>query len=301
MAPTQKRRWLKNLIALLLAPVLFYGWLRWFEQRTVFQPASRLDATGDELGFPREDVWLDTSDGGRIHGWFFPGRRGTNGPVFLLSHGNGGNISHRLDLYDALLRLEAAVFAFDYRGYGRSGGRPSEAAAYLDAEAAHEWLVSRGFPASRVIGHGESLGGGVVAELALRRELAGLVLQSSYTSVPDLGAEIFPWLPVRTMGRIKFAVRDKLPKIHVPVLVLHSRQDTIIPHHHGRRNFEAANEPKLFGELKGDHNDGLLVDRDAFMDSVGQFLALLEARRKGVAAAKDEPPNAGHAEVNEAP
>jgi fermentation-respiration switch protein FrsA (DUF1100 family) len=211
----------------------------------------------------------------RLHAWYYPGKAKTNGLAFLLCHGNGGNISHRLDQYDALLRLGVSVLAFDYRGYGRSDGSAGEEGAYRDAEAAYDWLRARGFPTEKIIAHGESLGGGVAAELALRRSVGGLVLQSTFTSVPDLGSEIFPWLPVRTLGRIKLATLDKLPEIRVPVLVLHSRADTVIPFHHGERNFAAANEPKLFHELNGDHNDGLVVDRDAFGRCVGGFIQLI--------------------------
>jgi fermentation-respiration switch protein FrsA (DUF1100 family) len=295
--PTRNRRRLKNLVGLVLAPFLFFAWLRWFEQRTVFQPTKRLEATGEELGFPRQEAWFDTADGGRVHAWYFPGARGTNGPVFLVCHGNGGNISHRLALYDALLRLDSAVLAFDYRGYGRSPGRPSESRAILDAEAAHAWLEEHGFPPHRIIAHGESLGGGVATELALRRQVGGLILQSTFTSVPDLGAEVFPWLPVRTLGRIRFDIRAKLPAVQVPVLVLHSRIDSVIPFHHGESNFAAAHEPKRFQELQGDHNDGLSVDHAAFSDGVRQLLAMMEVKEKKVARAAGDPPNAAHAKA----
>jgi fermentation-respiration switch protein FrsA (DUF1100 family) len=272
---TLRQRNRRRLLTLLAAVAGFYVWLIWFERRNVFQPTSALDASGEEIGFPKEDVWLTASDGVRLHAWYYSGRAGTNGIAFLLCHGNGGNISHRLDQYDALLRLDVAVLAFDYRGYGRSDGSPGEAGVYRDAEAAHDWLQARGFSAEKIVAHGESLGGGVAAELALRRPVGGLVLQSTFTSVPDLGSEIFPWLPVRTLGRIKLATRDKLPRVRVPVLVLHSRADTIIPFHHGERNFAAANEPKLFHELNGDHNDGLVVDRDAFSRGLGEFIQLI--------------------------
>jgi fermentation-respiration switch protein FrsA (DUF1100 family) len=258
-------------------------------------------ATGEELGFPRQETWINTADGGRVHAWYFPGRRATNGPVFLVCHGNGGNVSHRLDLYDALLRLDSAVLAFDYRGYGRSPGRPSESRAISDAEAAHAWLEERGFPPRRIVAHGESLGGGVAAALALRRSVGGLVLQSTFTSVPDLGAELFPWLPVRTLGRIRFDIRGKLPAIQVPVLVLHSRIDSVVPFHHGESNYATANEPKRFQELQGDHNDGLSVDREAFSAGIRQLLSLLAAAEKKVAPAAGDPPNAAHVEAPDSP
>jgi len=262
----------RRVLVLVVTMLGFYAWLRWFERRNVFQPTRPLDATGHELGFPRDEAWFDTTDGVRLHAWYFPGHADSNGPVFLLCHGNGGNISHRLDQYDALLRFGVAVLAFDYRGYGQSEGAVSEEGTYRDAEAAHDWLRQRGFQPERIIVHGESLGGGVAAELALRRPVGGLVLQSTFTSIPDLGAEYFPWLPVRTLGTIRYDTRSKLSRINVPVLVLHSRGDTIIPFAHGERLAAAAGNPQALRELAGDHNDALEVDRDAFNRAIAGFL-----------------------------
>jgi uncharacterized protein len=300
-APHNQRRWIKNLIALALAPVLFVAWLRWFEQRSVYQPTRPLDATGEEIGFPKQDVWMELSDGGRLHAWYYPGERAAAGEVFLLCHGNGGNISHRLDQYEVLLRLGVAVLAFDYRGYGQSSGSPGEERTYEDAEAAWRWLREEGYPAERIIVLGESLGGAVATELARRRTVGGLILQSSFTSVPDLGAEIFPWLPVRTLGRIKYDNQARLSGLTVPVLVMHSRADTIIPFRHGERNFAAAREPKLFRELRGDHNDTLAVDRNAFSEGVSDFLELLRHRGKEVEAGGPATPNAGHVKTSVQP
>ena len=283
IAATHRSHRRRNLYVLLAAMVGFYAWLRWFERRNVYQPYATLEATGDEIGFPRQDVWLNTSDGVRLHSWYYPGHASTNGRAFLLCHGNGGNISHRLDQYESLLGQGGAVLAFDYRGYGRSSGSPGETGTYRDAEAAFDWLLAQGFQTAQIVAHGESLGGGVAAELALRRPVGGLVLQSTFTSVTDLGAEIFPWLPVRTLSTIRYATRDKLGRIRVPLLVMHSRADTIIPFYHGERNFAAANEPKLFHELRGDHNDTIETDREAFNEGVRAFLARLGPARKEIA------------------
>src|SRR5262249_52582451 len=145
------------------------------------------------------DVYFETADNVRLNGWFFPA--GTNSPraalAVLVCHGNAGNISHRLELCRALLATGVSVFVFDYRGYGRSKGRPSEEGTYRDAQAAYRWLQEKGFAGSNILAYGESLGGGVAAELALRERLGGLILQSTFTSIPDIGAELFPWLPVR--------------------------------------------------------------------------------------------------------
>ena len=234
-------------------------------------------ATSADLGRPCDDVWFKARDGVELNGWFFPA--GTNSPrghlAILICHGNGGNISHRFGLHQALLETGASLFAFDYRGYGRSQGRPSEEGTYLDAQAAHEWLRQKGFAGKNIIVFGESLGGGVASELCLREETGGLILQSTFTSIPDIGAELYPWLPVRWMSRIKYDTRAKLPRLKIPVLIMHGRQDELIGFLHSERNFAAANEPKVFWEIKGEHNDPL-ADRPQFLEGIEKFLKVID-------------------------
>jgi hypothetical protein len=251
--------------------------LRWFEHSQVYHPDRVLAATGAELGRPFEDVRFKASDGVELNGWFIPAA--TNSPraqlAVLLCHGNAGNISHRIEICKALLATGVNVFIFDYRGYGRSEGRPSEEGTYRDAQAAYQWLQQRQFPGTNIIAFGESLGGGVAAELAAREPVGGLVLQSTFTSIPDMGADLFPWLPVRWLGKIHYDTRSKLPRLNVPVLVMHSPADELIGFRHGQRNFAAANEPKLFWELKGDHNDPL-ADPRHFTSGLEKFIGLIK-------------------------
>ncbi len=154
--------------------------LRWFEHSQVYHPDRVLVATGAELGRPFEDTVFKASDGVALNGWFFPAS--TNSPrahlAVLICHGNAGNISHRLDTCAALLATGVNVFVFDYRGYGRSQGRPSEEGTYCDAQAAYQWLRQKGFAGTNIIAFGESLGGGVAAELAVREPVGGLVLKA---------------------------------------------------------------------------------------------------------------------------
>ena len=268
---------IKKLVGLLLTCLLLIIMLRWFEHSQVYHPDRILTATGAELGRPFEDVSFKASDGTQLNGWFFPAH--TNSPrsrlALLLCHGNAGNISGRLDMCAALLETGVNVFLFDYRGYGRSEGRPSEEGTYLDAQAAHQWLQRKGFQGKHIIAFGESLGGGIASELALREPLGGLVLQSTFSSVPDIGAELFPWLPVRWISTIKYETCAKLPRLKIPVLVMHSRQDEMVRFHHAEKNFAAANEPKLFWELKGQHNGALNEPQD-FIAGMEKFLELVE-------------------------
>ena len=274
----RKRRtaWIIRIVACL---AVIYFVLRWFEHRQVYQPYAAMEANGSELGRPFEDVYFQASDRVRLNAWFFPAATGSPRKdwVYLLCHGNAGNISHRLDHVAALLETGAGVLALDYRGYGRSEGRPTEEGTYLDAQAGHAWLRQKGFAAARIVALGESLGGGIASELALRETVGGVILQSTYTSVTDLGAELFPWLPVRWMSTIKYDTRSKLPRIKVPVLIMHSRGDSLIGFHHAEKNFAAANEPKRLWEIAGDHNLFLDVDRAKYLEGLEKLLQLMEA------------------------
>jgi fermentation-respiration switch protein FrsA (DUF1100 family) len=209
--------------------------------------------------------------GERVNAWYFPAQS-AGGPVVLVCHGNAGNISHRIELAALLLEAGAGVLLLDYRGYGRSDGKPGEENTYRDAQASYHWLTSKGLAGKNIIGYGESLGGGVISELAMRETLGGLILQSTFTSMPDLGAELFPWLPVRLISTIKYNTRAKLPKLHLPVLILHSRRDDLIAFHHAEENFAAANEPKFLREITGGHNDALVSSRPAMLAAIREFL-----------------------------
>jgi hypothetical protein len=289
---TRKRKLAKALIELLVTCVLIVLMLRWFEHSQVYHPERMLATTGAALGRPFEDALFKAGDGVILDGWFFPASTNSHRRrlAILLCHGNAGNISHRLDTCVALLATGANVFVFDYRGYGRSQGRPSEEGTYRDAQAAYQWLRQKGFSGTNIIAFGESLGGGVAAELAARELIGGLVLQSTFTSIPNMGAELFPWLPVRWLGTIRYDTRSKLPRLKVPVLVMHSPADELIGFHHGQRNFAAANEPRLFWELRGDHNSPL-DDPQHFITGVEKFLTLIETgRAPGSGGTNSNPP-----------
>ena len=248
--------------------------IRWFEHRQVYAPSRKHEARAADLGLPFEEVLFHAADGVRLHGWFFPAAASSprRDLVILLLHGNAGNVSHRLQFYETWLGLGVNVFAFDYRGFGLSDGKASEEGTYRDAQAAMAWLRGRGFPEERVIVIGKSLGGGVASELAVRERVGALVLQSTFTSIPDIGAELFPWLPVRWLHSIKYDTLNKLPRIEVPVLIVHSRTDDLIGFRHAERNFSAAREPKMFLETAGDHTNVLEVDRAGYVAGLDNFL-----------------------------
>lgn len=275
----------RRMLHWVIYPLLILGglWLffRWFEQSNVYHPTRTWWATGAELQRPWEDLRCTTRDGVELSAWFFPAH--AHDPfrdvAILLSHGNGGNLSHRLSLLRLLTGAGFNVLAYDYRGYGKSQGRPSEVGTYEDAEAALSWLKNKGFPENRILAWGESLGGGIASELAARHPgLGGLVLQSTFTSLTDLGSELFPFLPVRTLARYHYNTIQKLPRIACPVLILHSRTDSLIPFQHAEKNFAAASEPKLLREVSGDHNDQPDVEPERFKEALVEFTQKLPKR-----------------------
>ena len=220
-----------------------------------------------------EDVSIETADGVTLHGWFVPGR---SQRVLLFFHGNAGNISHRLGSIRQFRNLELSVFIIDYRGYGQSGGRTSEAGLYRDADAAWDYLTeTRGVRPQDIVVFGRSMGASVAAQLAARQQPLALIVESSFTSVPDIAKELYPWLPVRWLSRMNHATRDYVRDVSCPVLVVHSQDDEIIPFHHARAIFEAAPAAHSLLTLRGSHNDAHTWDERAYIEGIWRFLAAL--------------------------
>jgi alpha-beta hydrolase superfamily lysophospholipase len=243
------------------------------QSHLVFYPGTgrEIIATPNQVGLPYEDIQLKTSDGISLHGWYIPASQPRGTVLFL--HGNAGNISYRLDSVQMFHRLGYNTLIFDYRGYGNSGGTPSEQGTYRDAEAAWRHLTEqRHIPSCRIVLFGESMGGAIAAWLAAHQKPAALVIASGFTSVPDLAHHIYPYLPVRWLARIRYDTRKYLRTVTAPVLIAHSPEDEIVPFEHGRALFAAANPPKQFLELAGGHNDGFIFMRESWVSVLGDFL-----------------------------
>ena len=264
---------------ILLIAVLGYGFmlvfLYFYQNRLLFLPnlpSRNVERSPSAVGLSYEPVDLVTSDNIHLDGWFIPApeKRG----VILFCHGNAGNISHRLDSLLLFHRLGFSTLIFDYRGYGRSKGRPSEAGTYLDAKAAWQYLTrERSIAPSRIILFGRSLGAAVAAHQAALHTPGALIVESCFTSVPDMAAELYPFLPARWLSRLDYNVQQQLQRVSCPVLVVHSRDDEIIPFRHGRALYAAANEPKQFLELHGGHNDGFLLAGRTYAQELDRFLS----------------------------
>ena len=243
-----------------------------FQPKLVYFPGPPPSWTPDQEGFEYRDLTLRTSDGVDLHAWYFPADE-PRGAV-IVSHGNAGTIANRVPHAQAFLAAGFSVLLYDYRGYGRSAGRPSEAGTYRDAEAAYDWLTAdAGVAPAQVVSYGESLGGGVALELAHRRSVGAVVLESAFTSLPDVGRRFYPWLPVKLLSRIVYDNRSKIAELRVPVLVIHSPGDEIVAYDFGRELFRLAHEPKTFLVTEAGHNDGGFLRRPEWREAVGEFLA----------------------------
>ena len=261
-------------LAIAFGYVLLVGLMFAFQDRLLFQPGSRISRTPDALGMPYDTVRIDTGDGETLHGWWIPSAsarplRGT----LLFFHGNAGTIAGRLENARQFHRMGLNVLLFDYRGYGKSTGTPSEDSLYRDAEAAWTWLAdTRSVAPSDITIFARSMGGGPASWLAVRTDPRAVILESVFTSVPDVAAHHYPFVPVRWLARTRFDVLSRVPDLLAPLLVIHSRADRVVPFAHGRQLYEAAAEPKRFLEIDGGHNDGFWVSRQRYTRAIQEFL-----------------------------
>lgn len=258
-----KPTWRRRLTRIIVRWGAFYlgvlAVLMLLENRLVFHPAR---AESSWVPPPANcvvgDVWLDLADGTRLHAWWFP-QPGATGAL-LYCHGNAGNLSYRGQAAQALAEtLGVSVLLFDYPGYGKSEGKPSEAACYAAADAAYDWLVEQQkIPAEQIILYGKSLGGGVAADLAVRRPHRALLLLKTFTSIPDMAWKQFPFIPTRWLVRNRFDTLSKIGRCTRPVVIAHGDRDGLIPLWMAEANYQAAPTPKQFFLLPGaGHNDML--------------------------------------------
>jgi fermentation-respiration switch protein FrsA (DUF1100 family) len=269
------------LATLALAYLALLLLLRLSESRLLYAPgASRtLTPAPSALGLAPERVEIPSGDGVTLVAWVIraPATH-TGGRWLLICHGNAGNLSDagRPEHYAGLRALGLNLLAFDYRGYGESGGSPSEAGLYRDAEAAYGYLRDTlGVPPERIVLFGHSLGSAVAVELATRVPAAGLVLDGALISVIARAQEVYPYVPVRWIARSRFASIEKIGRVKIPKLFLHARRDDVVPIAHGRRLYDAAPSPKTFVELAGGHGDAFEVDSAVYFGAIARFLETL--------------------------
>lgn len=256
--------------ALAMAALLLTGCTMWIDQFVFFPDRP--------VGPPPAGVaerLIVTEDGLRLHAWYVPPSGG--GPVLLWSHGNAGNIDSRRALLPALAARGLGVLAYDYRGYGRSEGSPSERGVYLDASAAFDDLVARGTDPTAIACFGESLGGAVSIEVATRRRCGAVIAVSTFTRLADVARRHYG--PLGLLAGNRFDSLARLSRVSAPILIAHGERDEIVPFELGERLFGAARPPKRFLRVAGaGHNDAL--GRPALLDAIAEFAREATARRR---------------------
>ncbi len=249
-----------------LTGFLFFG-----QSRLLYFPDPSITVTPDQIGLAYEDISFTTSDGIRLSGWFIAAKNSQ--ATILFCHGNAGNISHRLETIEIFNRLGYSVFIFDYRGYGHSEGSPSEKGTYQDGQAAWDFLVTtkQTVPGNIII-FGRSLGGAIAARLGSTNQAKACILESSFTSVPDLAADLYSFLPAKLLCRFDYNTLAAVSQIASPLLITHSTDDEIVPFSHGQKLFQAAREPKTFLKIHGGHNTGFVQSGTLYQKGLEQFL-----------------------------
>lgn len=268
------RNWLKFLAYLLTLASLggcsSLNLISSLEKKALYYPTPQMQATPQRIGLSYEDAYITTQDRVRLNGWFIKNLNAKYTLIFF--HGNAGNISHRLDKIETFYKVGLNIFIIDYRGYGKSEGNPSEQGLYLDALAAYDYLNRRtDIDSNKLIAYGESLGGAVAVDLATKRKMAGLIVDSSFTSVPEMAQAKSVWVPGFLIST-KMDSFSKIKMVNVPKLFIHSPNDEIIPYYMGEKLYNAAPAPKGFLKIKGSHNEGFFISKHLYAEGIARFL-----------------------------
>jgi fermentation-respiration switch protein FrsA (DUF1100 family) len=271
---------LRFLLFLLIGYLFIVGLLTLLQDQLIFHPSAELWDTPERLGLEWSEHRVKTSDGVMLHGWLIGDP--SDKPTIVYSHGNAGNISGRVDIAGSIANQGAAVFLYDYRGYGKSDGTPSEEGIYRDGEAVVQYLMDElSIPEQKMIFFGRSLGGAVAARQAAEFDSAGLVLDSSFISGKEIATDIYPFIPGFLIG-VDFPVDEDLRRSQTEhIMILHAKSDRIVPFHHGEELYRIAQqstdgENVKFVELRGGHNTGFSQSRDIYEQNWANFLQTLK-------------------------
>jgi fermentation-respiration switch protein FrsA (DUF1100 family) len=263
---------MKSLVIIIAISYLAYClYLYFFQGRMIYYPSKDVYASPDQYGFKYEEVTFKTSDGELLNGWYVPSDNAKYTVLFM--HGNAGNITHRMESISIFNKLGLNVFIFDYRGYGKSTGSPSETGTYNDAEAAWEYLANeKNINDNEIIYFGRSLGGSVATWLATKHSPAALIVESVFSSTRKMARDLLPFMPTTFLVRYHYDSEENMKNIHCPVLVIHSKDDEIIPYKHGQTVYNAYTGPKKFLDIIGGHNGGFLMSGPLYTTGLKDFL-----------------------------
>lgn len=265
-----------SIVVVVVAAYIILGLtLMLMQSSFVFHPERELVCKPKDIGLNYEDVFLETNDGFKLSGWFIPTPNAKK--TILFCHGNAGNISHRIDTLNIFNELGLNCLIFDYRGYGHSRGKPTEQGTYKDAAAAYTYLTEKKkIPPENIIIFGRSLGGSIAANLASTVNTKSLVLESTFTSYVDMAKKLYPYMPVKLFASFNYNTFEYIQQINCPVLIIHSREDEIVPFEFGLRLYDIASEPKEFVEIFGNHNGGFLSSGEIYTKAWSDWLEALD-------------------------
>lgn len=265
---------IKIILWVVSVAVVFLAAIRYIEHNSIFFPMKEMTITPRSAGLSYEDVYFRTDDGKLINGWFMPVKDADL--TVILCHGNAGNISHRIEKAAILRDLGLNVFLFDYRGYGKSEGTPSEAGLYKDAEAAYRHVTAEmNIPPDNIILYGESIGSPVAIRLAARVKVRGLITEESFTSIKDMAAMAYPFMPPVIFSS-RFDAAAGIRNVKCPKLIMHSVNDEIVPYRMGQELYAAAAPPKTFLKLTGGHNTAFIDAGNAYRKGIKDFVESLK-------------------------
>lgn len=277
-------------ITVIVIIVFFVFWfIRYYQTHGIYFPAQEIHYTPAQVGLEYREINFKADDGVQLNGWFVPKKSSRATLLFL--HGNAGNISHRVDIIKLFHHINLNVFIFDYRGYGRSKGKPSEKGLYKDALAAYTYLINEmGYDPEEIVIYGKSVGANVAIDLACKVKAAGLISDGAFCSAIHMSKVILPFLAEKWIDKaaesdsiqrklkrwwlllIEFDALSKIHNIRIPKLIIHSKEDEMIPFNQGKKLFEAAPEPKEFYKMYGGHNEAILIYKYEYMERITGFL-----------------------------
>lgn len=248
-----------------------------FQGQFIFFPNTGFTQTPASERWDFEEITVEV-DGGVTHGWFVPTDQPRIGTI-LFSHGNAENIGDQIETIRPFRLLGFDTLVYDYAGYGQSTGRPTEKRVYDDIRGMYSWLTKvKGVSPKEIVLCGRSVGGGPTAQLATEVECAAVILESTFRSIAAMAAEVMPWIPRGPLVRYRFDNERKVKEINIPLLIVHSPKDSIIPFAHGQTLFEVANEPKQFLEVGGDHLEGHWITYETYKNGLAAFFTTVFGR-----------------------
>lgn len=261
---------MKIIIYLVIISILFIVYVRHLERTSLFYPTKPFLATPEDYQLSFEDVYIATAKDIKVHGWFVNAPQAKS--TLLFFHGNAGNIGDRLGKILFFHKLGLNVLIIDYRGYGKSEGKPTEEGMYQDALATYSYLIEdRGINPQNIVIYGASLGGTAAVDLASQRQAGALIVDSSFSNAVDMAKKIYPFIPSFLIN-IKLDSLNKIENVTIPKLFIHSMDDQLVPIELGKKLYNAAPEPKKFFEVSGGHNDDYFNDHDGFIETISDFL-----------------------------